>query len=236
MGRVRATPLRVLFFSMTQAKVLLVSVVMLALLGAGCTAPTGDTQTTDTAKTETSSRTVSTESSSTTTMPTFPGVLSEAEMTNKQVRISTTKGDIIVRLYPETAPMAVSNFLTLAGDGFYDNVIFHRVIDGFMIQGGDPLGTGMGGPGYRFADELNDDHEYTRGTLAMANAGANTNGSQFFIMHKDYPLPHDYTIFGYVTEGLDVVDAIATTPRDRNDRPLTPVTMNRVTVEDAAQE
>lgn len=209
---------------------------MLALLGAGCTAPTGDTQTTDTAKTETSSRTVSTESSSTTTMPTFPGVLSEAEMTNKQVRISTTKGDIVVRLYPETAPMAVSNFLTLAGDGFYDNVIFHRVIDGFMIQGGDPLGTGMGGPGYRFADELNDDHEYTRGTLAMANAGANTNGSQFFIMHKDYPLPHDYTIFGYVTEGLDVVDAIATTPRDRNDRPLTPVTMNRVTVEDAAQE
>ncbi len=154
---------------------------------------------------------------------------------NKQVRITTTMGEIVVQFYPDTAPKAVENFLTLAGDGFYDNVIFHRVIETFMIQGGDPLGTGMGGPGYQFADELNDDRTYTRGTLAMANSGRNTNGSQFFIMHQDYALPHNYTIFGHVVSGLDVVDAIAATPTNGNDRPLTDVVMKSVVVEDIVE-
>ncbi len=161
--------------------------------------------------------------------------MSVDEMTKKQVRITTTMGEIVVQFYPDTAPKAVENFLTLAGDGFYDNVIFHRVIETFMIQGGDPLGTGMGGPGYQFADELNDDREYTRGTLAMANSGRNTNGSQFFIMHQDYALPHNYTIFGHVVSGLDVVDAIAATPTNGNDRPLTDVVMESVMVEDIAE-
>jgi len=119
-------------------------------------------------------------------------------------------------------------------------VIFHRVIAGFMIQGGDPTGTGMGGPGYTFADELNPATQsyqtgYVRGTVAMANAGPNTNGSQFFIMQKDTPLPHSYTIFGHVTSGMDVVDAIAAVPTNGNppvgsNKPLTPIVMEKVTV------
>ncbi|MEN9240211.1 MAG: peptidylprolyl isomerase, partial [Thermostichales cyanobacterium SZTDM-1c_bins_54] len=123
----------------------------------------------------------------------------------------------------------VNNFVTLARDGFYDGVIFHRVIEGFMIQGGDPQGTGMGGPGYRFADEPVK-RPYRRGTLAMANAGPNTNGSQFFIMHRDYPLPPQYTIFGQLVSGEEVLDAIATTKTNRQDRPLSPVVMSRVTI------
>lgn len=161
----------------------------------------------------------------------FPGLLPTEEITNKQVRIATNKGDIVVRFYPDTAPYTVSNFVALALKGYYDGVIFHRVIEGFMIQGGDPTGTGRGGPGYTFADELEDDRTYTRGTVAMANAGTDTNGSQFFIMHTDYPLPHNYSIFGYVTEGMDVVDAIATTPTDAMDRPLAEIVMQKVTVE-----
>lgn len=150
-----------------------------------------------------------------------------------RVRISTNKGDIVVELFSSDAPKTVENFLTLVNKEYYNGVIFHRVIKGFMIQGGDPTGTGMGGPGYKFADELNANTEsykrgYVRGTLAMANAGPNTNGSQFFIMHADYPLPHAYTIFGRVVEGLDVVDAIATTATDRSDRPLEEVVMKSV--------
>jgi cyclophilin family peptidyl-prolyl cis-trans isomerase len=169
---------------------------------------------------------------------TFQGKLPDSEITNKVVRITTAKGDIVVELYPDTAPVAVSNFLSLAKSGFYDGVIFHRVIKGFMIQGGDPTGTGRGGPGYQFDDELSDDRTYSRGTLAMANAGDDTNGSQFFIMHQDYPLEHKYTIFGKVISGMEVVDAIAETPTDGNppmgnDRPLTDQVMTKVTVEDA---
>lgn len=157
------------------------------------------------------------------------------DMSMPQVRIQTNKGPITVELYAEDAPKAVENFLTLTRDGYYDGVIFHRVISGFMIQGGDPTGTGSGGPGYKFADELDPTTEsykrgYVRGTLAMANAGPNTNGSQFFIMHKDYPLPNAYTIFGRVVDGMDVVDAIASTDVDRNDRPLEEVVMESVTV------
>jgi cyclophilin family peptidyl-prolyl cis-trans isomerase len=144
--------------------------------------------------------------------------------------LHTNHGDIAVELLPAEAPLAVNNFLFLAGEGFYDGVIFHRVIPGFMIQGGDPTGTGRGGPGYRFRDELEGEGRYTRGTVAMANAGPNTNGSQFFIMHRDYRLPHAYTIFGRAVSGMDAVDAIAALPTDRSDRPSTDAVIQRVTV------
>jgi len=143
--------------------------------------------------------------------------------------IETTVGTMTLELFASEAPKTVNNFVVLARDGFYDGVIFHRVIKGFMIQGGDPQGTGMGGPGYRFADEPVK-RPYTRGTLAMANAGPNTNGSQFFIMHQDYPLPPQYTIFGQLLSGEDVLDKIATTPTNRQDRPTTPITISKVTI------
>ena len=143
--------------------------------------------------------------------------------------IVTTAGTMTAELYPGDAPRTVNNFVTLARDGFYDGVIFHRVIPGFMIQGGDPDGTGRGGPGYKFNDEPVK-RRYTRGTLAMANAGPNTNGSQFFIMHADYGLPPSYTIFGKLTAGEEVVDAIAGTPRDSSDRPRSQVSMTSVTI------
>ena len=143
--------------------------------------------------------------------------------------IVTTAGTMTAELYAADAPRTVNNFVTLARDGFYDGVIFHRVIPGFMIQGGDPDGTGRGGPGYKFNDEPVK-RRYTRGTLAMANAGPNTNGSQFFIMHADYGLPPSYTIFGKLTSGEDIVDAIASTPRDSNDRPRSQVSMTSVTI------
>ncbi len=152
---------------------------------------------------------------------------------NKMVTIETNKGTIKIELYENDAPKTAANFITLAGKGFYDNVIFHRVIKGFMIQGGDPTGTGRGGPGYQFADELNPDTDsykngYKRGVVAMANSGPNTNGSQFFIMHQDYPLTNDYTIFGKVVEGMDVVDAIANTATDQNDKPTEQIFMKKV--------
>jgi len=125
--------------------------------------------------------------------------------------IGTNKGEIEVDLLAAEAPKTVNNFVFLAREGFYDGVPFHRVIRGFMIQTGDPTGTGTGGPGYRFADEKVN-RPYGRGTVAMANAGPNTNGSQFFIMHQSKPLPPNYTIFGTVTRGLEVVDAIASVP------------------------
>ncbi|MBA3944020.1 MAG: peptidylprolyl isomerase [Herpetosiphonaceae bacterium] len=125
--------------------------------------------------------------------------------------IDTTKGKLTVELYAKDAPLTVNNFVFLARDGFYRNVKFHRIMKNFMDQTGDPLGTGTGGPGYNFKDEPVT-REYTRGTLAMANSGANTNGSQFFIMNQDYPLDKNYTIFGKVTDGLATVDAIANTP------------------------
>jgi cyclophilin family peptidyl-prolyl cis-trans isomerase len=144
--------------------------------------------------------------------------------------LETNRGTIELDLLPERSPIAANNFVALARDGFYDGVIFHRVISGFMIQGGDPTGTGRGGPGYRFRDELEGEGTYARGTVAMANAGPNTNGSQFFIMHSDYPLPHQYTIFGRVTSGLETVDAIADAPRDGNDRPHDDCVIEKVTI------
>lgn len=147
--------------------------------------------------------------------------------------IHTTAGDISVDLFASNAPQTVNNFAFLANDGFYDDVIFHRTIKGFMIQGGDPTGSGRGGPGYRFRDEFHDKTSYNRGTLAMANAGPNTNGSQFFIMHADYGLPNAYTIFGEVTDGMDVVDAIAEAPVGAQDRPNDPVTITGIDIAEA---
>src|SRR6186997_284008 len=147
-------------------------------------------------------------------------------------KISTTAGDMTAELFPGDAPRTVNNFVFLARDGFYEGVIFHRVISGFMIQGGDPTGTGTGGPGYRFEDEPVS-KRYTRGTLAMANAGPNTNGSQFFVMHADYGLPPNYTIFGKLTSGEDVLDKIATAQTGSQDRPSQPVSIQSVTISEA---
>ena len=147
--------------------------------------------------------------------------------------MTTNLGPIEIELFDEDAPKTVANFKELSGKGFYDGVIFHRVIKDFMIQGGDPTGTGTGGPGYQFEDEFNQ-HKVVRGALAMANAGPNTNGSQFFIMHVDYPLPPSYTKFGRVVEGQDVVDKIATTPTAAGDRPRQDVVMEEFTIEQGA--
>ncbi|MCA1850335.1 MAG: peptidylprolyl isomerase [Acidobacteria bacterium] len=160
-------------------------------------------------------------------------------MANRIARVETNKGTIRFELLEDESPKTTENFRLLAERGYYDGVIFHRVIKGFMIQGGDPTGTGRGGAsawGGRFDDEINRSSElyrgpYQAGTVAMANAGPNTNGSQFFIMHADYPLPPSYTKFGRVIEGQDVVDAIASTQTDRSDRPTSDVTINKVTIE-----
>jgi cyclophilin family peptidyl-prolyl cis-trans isomerase len=143
--------------------------------------------------------------------------------------LHTNHGDVALALDAGRSPLAVNNFVFLAREGFYDGVIFHRVITGFMIQGGDPTGTGSGGPGYKFRDETDGPGSYARGTLAMANSGPNTNGSQFFICHVDAGLPHSYTIFGGVSEGLQTVDSIAAT-KVVADRPVDDVTINSVTV------
>ena len=135
--------------------------------------------------------------------------------------MNTTHGAIELELFDEDAPETVGNFKKLAGDGFYDGLGFHRVIKDFMIQGGCPQGTGTGGPGYTFEDEIND-HKIVRGALAMANAGPNTNGSQFFVVTTDAApwLDGKHTVFGRVTEGMDVVDTIEGTETDRSDRPV----------------
>ena len=145
--------------------------------------------------------------------------------------MSTNLGDIVIELFADTAPNTVNNFVFLANEGYYNGVIFHRVIPGFVAQAGDPTGTGRGGPGYSFADELNDPRPYTRGILAMANSGPNTNGSQFFIVHEGVGLPYAYTIFGEVISGMDVVDAIAATPTGPGDRPITDIVIESITVD-----
>ncbi len=148
--------------------------------------------------------------------------------------IKTSEGEITLELNVKETPITVNNFISLAKKGFYNNTIFHRVVKGFMIQGGDPNGDGSGGPGYKFDDEPFEG-EYTRGTIAMANAGPNTNGSQFFIMHQDYPLPKSYVIFGKVTAGIEVVDKIAFSPVEANpmgemSKPATPVKVESVEI------
>jgi cyclophilin family peptidyl-prolyl cis-trans isomerase len=143
--------------------------------------------------------------------------------------IETSAGTMTAELFAAEAPRTVNNFVFLARDGFYDKVIFHRVIRGFMIQGGDPTGTGRGGPGYKFDDEPVR-RRYQRGILAMANAGPNTNGSQFFVMHADYGLPPNYTIFGKLTGGENVLDAIAGAATGGDDRPHDPVRIEHITI------
>jgi cyclophilin family peptidyl-prolyl cis-trans isomerase len=152
-------------------------------------------------------------------------------MTNATMH--TNHGAIAVELFDDDAPKTVENFLKLSRDGFYDGVIFHRVIPDFMIQGGDPSGTGTGGPGYTFEDEINQ-HKVERGALAMANAGPDTNGSQFFIVTTQAApwLDGKHTVFGRVTEGMDAVDAISGVDTDPNDKPREPVTIERVELQD----
>jgi peptidyl-prolyl cis-trans isomerase B (cyclophilin B) len=147
--------------------------------------------------------------------------------------LHTNHGAIEVELFDDDAPNTVENFRKLAGDGFYDGIVFHRVIPDFMIQGGDPTGTGMGGPGYTFEDEFND-HKVERGALAMANAGPNTNGSQFFIVTTGAApwLDGKHTVFGKVTGGMDAVDSIEKTDTDANDKPREPAMIERVELAD----
>jgi cyclophilin family peptidyl-prolyl cis-trans isomerase len=146
----------------------------------------------------------------TTPMPqwTYQGQLPAERIAGKIARISTKYGNIVIRLFDDTAPLTVSNFVYLAEGGYYNGLTFHRREEGFVIQGGDPNGNGSGGPGYSFEDELNDDYAYDRGMVAMANRGPDTNGSQFFIMLDDAPLPKAYSVFGEVLEGMDVVDQV----------------------------
>ena len=147
--------------------------------------------------------------------------------------LHTNHGAVAVELFDDDAPKTVENFRKLAGEGFYDGVTFHRVIPDFMIQGGDPTGTGSGGPGYTFEDEFND-NPVARGALAMANAGPNTNGSQFFIVTADACpwLDGKHTVFGQVTDGMDVVDAISAVETEPGDRPRETVSIERVELAD----
>lgn len=153
--------------------------------------------------------------------------------------LETNHGSVEVEFFPEDAPNTVNNFISLARDGYYDGTPFHRIIKGFMVQGGDPTGSGIGGPGYKFADE-SVSKDYEPGTLAMANAGPNTNGSQFFICHADLTgrLPKNYTIFGKVTSGMDVVDAIAnvkvrSSASGEPSAPVEPVVLQTVTIHES---
>ncbi|MCW2984580.1 MAG: peptidylprolyl isomerase [Conexibacter sp.] len=148
-----------------------------------------------------------------------------------QATMTTSEGPITIELFDEDAPKTVANFKKLAGDGFYDGLIFHRVIKDFMIQGGCPQGTGTGGPGYTFEDEFND-HKIVRGALAMANAGPNTNGSQFFLVTIPEAswLDGKHTVFGQITDGMDVVDKIEGTPTDARDKPTDDVRIESLTI------
>ncbi len=187
-------------------------------------------------------------STATTTSADTTKTTSTNSSTNKSmhtITLETTKGTIVFETFDADAPKTVANFISLTNKGFYNGLIFHRVIEGFMIQGGDPTGTGTGGPGYKFADELNpttDSYKagYVRGTVAMANSGPNTNGSQFFIVQgNNVGLEHKYSIFGKVISGMDVVDAIANVKTDGHpqdggsDKPLQDIKMTKVTVADA---
>jgi cyclophilin family peptidyl-prolyl cis-trans isomerase len=149
--------------------------------------------------------------------------------------METSLGTLVIALDPRKAPQTVNNFVFLAAHHYFDGVIFHRIINGFVCQGGDPTGTGRGGPGYRFEDELPKPGQYEIGSLAMANAGPNTNGSQFFIISgpQGAQLPPQYSLFGKVVKGLEIVDAMQQVQTDRNDRPRDDVVIHAVTVTEA---
>ena len=163
----------------------------------------------------------------------FITIRGNAEEGIVKIRIKTTKGDIGAELYPKEAPKTVENFLTLVRKGFYKDIVFHRVIPNFMVQTGDPTGTGRGGPGYTFEDEFSAKlHHDKPGVLSMANAGPNTNGSQFFITEAPTPwLDNHHSIFGQVTEGIDIVHQIANAPRDAGDKPLEPILIKEIMIE-----
>lgn len=153
---------------------------------------------------------------------------------NYSAEVQTSLGSFTVSFFPKEAPNTVNNFIFLARDNFYDGVIFHRIIKGFMVQSGDPNGDGTGGPGYKFADEKIT-RDYKRGIVAMANSGPDTNGSQFFIMHADNDLPKNYVIFGEVTKGLETIDKIASVQvedngQGENSKPKTKVTIEKITI------
>jgi cyclophilin family peptidyl-prolyl cis-trans isomerase len=215
----------------------------LALFGAGCGAKSTETPSTGSTPPPSSD----TASSTVMSQPLhFPGILPAAEV-NKKIRIKTTMGDIVIQLDANMGPRAASNFIYLVQQSFYNGTIFHRVIPGFMIQGGDPTGTGMGGPGYEFDDDEVKNlpvkdvsvggrtmHApvYEKGMVAMAKPPRpNSNGSQFFIMVADYPLGPDYSLFGRVVEGQDIADKISKVDRDSEDRPDQEVKMISVSVE-----
>jgi cyclophilin family peptidyl-prolyl cis-trans isomerase len=155
-----------------------------------------------------------------------------SEAARPRATIETTKGAIVIELHRDEAPKTVENFVRLAQQGFYNGIIFHRVIPGFMVQTGDPTGTGMGGPGYTFEDEISPTLRHdSPGVVSMANAGPNTNGSQFFITVAPTPwLDGRHSVFGRVVEGQGVVDQIVAAPRDSNDKPLEPIAMTKVTI------
>lgn len=214
-----------------------------ALFGAGCQTPSVQAPTTTAASSTTDSASSSTPAMSNALA--FPGVRPSAELA-KKVRIKTNKGDILIQIDPDAGPNAASNFVYLIQQNFYQGTIFHRVIPGFMIQGGDPTGTGMGGPGYTIPDDkvnlpvkripvdngVASFPMYTKGTVAMARTMAkNSAGSQFFIMVNDNALDPVYAVFGHVLEGQEIADAIAAVPRDEQDRPLEEVKMLSVTLE-----
>ncbi len=207
---------------------------VVALAGAGCSQPSSRVDSYST--TNGSSQTPVTDNSTQDEVAPIPsnnGPTMEIDQ-NKEYSavLHTTEGDITIVFNAKQTPITVNNFVTLAKKDFYNGTIFHRVIKGFMIQGGDPTGTGSGGPGYQFDDEAFQG-EYSRGTVAMANAGPDTNGSQFFIMHADVPLPKDYVIFGKVTKGMDVVDKIAGAPvypQGEGSTPVNPVKVNTVDI------
>lgn len=219
--------------------IIIIVIIILAIVQWVQTKPKSPVDSSDTSATSTTASATDGAVSVVSVGTTSTSTITNPSVTNKNfmhiVTLETNKGTIVFHTYDADAPKATTNFVTLAEKGFYTNIIFHRVISGFMIQGGDPTGTGSGGPGYAFADELNPTTDsakagYVRGTVAMANAGPNTNGSQFFIMHKDTPLPHNYTIFGKVIQGIEVVDAIAATKTGAGDRPLEDVVIKKVTI------
>ena len=161
------------------------------------------------------------------------GIYKMTTDTNTKLKLETNQGDIVIELYSKEMPITAGNFEKLVKEGFYDGVIFHRIIEGFMIQGGDPTGTGMGGPGYKIQDEFTrtDLDDNNRGTLSMANAGPNTGGSQFFINLVDNNfLDGKHPVFGKVTEGMDIVDKMAQVPKNSQDKPLEDVKIIKATI------
>jgi len=153
------------------------------------------------------------------------------ETMNTEIIFETTEGNIKIELFDDTMPVTAGNFKKLVGEGFYNGVIFHRIIPGFMIQGGDPTGTGSGGPGYSIKDEFTDNNKNDRGTLSMANSGPNTGGSQFFInvVNNNF-LDDKHPVFGKITEGMDIADKIVNAERDPSDRPLSEIKITKATI------